>query len=76
MIFSPNYTLTKSLTMSNFHSTIVIGAGLSGLSAAKWLKDAGVGDVLVPRDRVGGRTYTKRDPKVKWVDLGGSYVGE
>lgn len=64
--------------MSNFHSTIVIGAGLSGLSAAKWLKDAGVGDVLVleARDRVGGRTYTKRDPKVKWVDLGGSYVGE
>lgn len=26
-------------------------------------------------DRVGGRTYTKRNPKVDWVDLGGSYVG-
>lgn len=31
--------------------------------------------VLEARDRVGGRTYTKRDPKVDWVDLGGSYVG-
>lgn len=24
---------------------------------------------------MGGRTYTKRDPKVDWVDLGGAYVG-
>ncbi|CAL1287514.1 unnamed protein product [Larinioides sclopetarius] len=26
-------------------------------------------------NRVGGRTFTKRDPKVNYVDLGGSYVG-
>lgn len=48
-----------------------------GLAAAKWLKENGLTKVLVleARDRVGGRTHTKRDPKVDWVDLGGAYVG-
>uniref|UniRef100_A0A646QFZ6 Amine oxidase n=1 Tax=Hemiscolopendra marginata TaxID=943146 RepID=A0A646QFZ6_9MYRI len=56
---------------------IVIGAGLSGLAAAKWLHEAGLKIlVLEARDRVGGRTYTKCDPAVGgYVDLGGSYVG-
>lgn len=55
---------------------LIIGAGLSGLSAAKHLTDNGV-DVIVldARDRVGGRTYTTRNNVVEWVDLGGSYVG-
>ena len=50
----------------------------TGLSCAKWLKDSGVPDVTVleARDRVGGRTLTKRDPNSSnWVDLGASYVG-
>lgn len=56
---------------------IIVGSGISGLAAAKWLKDNNLSKVLVleARDRVGGRTYTKRDPKVGWVDLGGAYVG-
>jgi len=39
---------------------IIIGAGAAGLSAAKELKDSGIGDVIVleGRDRVGGRIYT------------------
>uniref|UniRef100_A0A8C6XD45 Amine oxidase n=1 Tax=Naja naja TaxID=35670 RepID=A0A8C6XD45_NAJNA len=47
-----------------------------GLSAAKLLYDSGL-DVVVleARDRVGGRTYTVRNKHVKYVDLGGAYVG-
>lgn len=61
----------------SFHDVIVIGGGLSGLSAAKWLKDSRVPDVLVleARARVGGRTLTKNSTETGWVDLGGSYVG-
>ena len=45
--------------LSQLHEVIVIGAGVSGLSAAKVLADKEV-DVLVleARDRVGGRTWT------------------
>lgn len=57
------------MSLNHFHPT--------GLSCANWLKDSGIDDVLVleARDRVGGRTLTKRDPCVSWVDLGGAYVG-
>ena len=50
---------------------------LIGLAASKWLIENGLSKVVVleARDRVGGRTHTKRDPKVNWVDLGGSYIG-
>jgi monoamine oxidase len=59
------------------YDVIVIGAGLSGLSCAKWLGKNGIKNVIVleARDRVGGRTWTKKDPHVKYVDMGGSYVG-
>lgn len=54
---------------------VVIGAGLSGLTAASRLRAAGVRvRVLEARERVGGRTLTvpfTREP----VDLGGQWVG-
>uniref|UniRef100_M3YMT0 Amine oxidase n=1 Tax=Mustela putorius furo TaxID=9669 RepID=M3YMT0_MUSPF len=47
-----------------------------GMAAAKLLHDSGLNVVVLEaRDRVGGRTYTIRNQKVKYVDLGGSYVG-
>ena len=56
---------------------VVIGGGISGLCAAKLLAlDYGISVVVLEaRNRVGGRTNTVQDPKFKYVDLGGSYVG-
>ena len=58
------------------HDVVVIGAGISGLAAARLLTDHGLNViVLEARERVGGRTYTIRDPSFNYTDLGGAYVG-
>ncbi|MFK3617627.1 flavin monoamine oxidase family protein [Coxiella burnetii] len=53
---------------------LIIGAGISGLSAASQLFDAGL-DVIVleARNRVGGRIYTDRSHGFP-LDLGASWV--
>ncbi|XP_069492605.1 amine oxidase [flavin-containing]-like [Ambystoma mexicanum] len=62
--------------MSSKHDVVVIGGGISGLSAAKLLVESGLNVVVLEaRDRVGGRTFTTRNKYVKYVDLGGAYVG-
>ncbi|XP_028992863.1 amine oxidase [flavin-containing] [Betta splendens] len=61
---------------SNTYDVIVVGGGISGLSAAKLLKANGLSPVVLEaRDRVGGRTFTVQNKETKWVDLGGAYVG-
>ncbi|XP_078453945.1 amine oxidase [flavin-containing] B-like isoform X2 [Lampetra planeri] len=55
---------------------LVVGAGLSGLSAARLLVAHGLSVLLLEaRDRVGGRTYTVEDENLGVTDLGGAYVG-
>lgn len=54
--------------------TIVVGAGVSGLTAARLLSDAGqTVVVLEARDRVGGRVHTERDSG-RVTDLGASWI--
>jgi phytoene dehydrogenase-like protein len=54
--------------------TIVVGAGISGLTAARLLAKAGRSvTVLEARDRVGGRVHTDRsDGRI--TDLGASWI--
>lgn len=56
------------------YDTIVIGAGMSGVTAARMLADAGqLVIVLEARERVGGRMNTDREAGFP-VDLGASWV--
>ncbi|MCA9608562.1 MAG: FAD-dependent oxidoreductase, partial [Myxococcales bacterium] len=54
---------------------VVIGAGLSGLCAARRLREAGLRVTVVEaRDRVGGRTLSRRLGE-DVIDLGGQWIG-
>ncbi|ULQ56477.1 flavin monoamine oxidase family protein [Flavihumibacter rivuli] len=55
---------------------IIIGAGYSGLSAARDLLDAGKDFlVLEARDRVGGRIHSQALENGTYIDLGGQWIG-
>jgi monoamine oxidase len=63
----------KSAIMDEF-DTIVVGAGVSGLAAARLLTRAGRRVVVLEaRDRIGGRVHTDRRDGVA-TDLGASWI--
>lgn len=60
--------------MSEQVDTIVIGAGVAGLTAARLLAKAGRGVVVLEaRDRMGGRVWTERGDGLV-TDLGASWI--
>lgn len=62
------------------YDVIVIGAGISGLAAAKTVEDAGLRTVVIEaRDRIGGRIHsieaeTPKSRKRFFVELGASWI--
>ncbi len=55
---------------------VVVGAGLSGLTAARALSAAGISVVVLEaRDRVGGRTLSHTTAQGERVDLGAQWIG-
>ncbi len=60
--------------MPEFHDVVVIGAGMAGLSAARYLSDVGHDVVVVEgRERLGGRLHTVQLGDAS-VDLGGAWI--
>ncbi|CEJ60998.1 Putative Amine oxidase [Penicillium brasilianum] len=60
--------------MSQIYDTVVVGAGMAGLVAARDLSTRGRSVLLVEgRDRIGGRTFTDTALGGQ-LDLGGGYV--
>ncbi|WP_018762524.1 flavin monoamine oxidase family protein [Arthrobacter sp. 135MFCol5.1] len=59
------------------YDVVVIGAGISGMTTARSLEAEGKTVCVVEAaDRVGGRTWTKRDAPGGPIDFGGMYIGD
>ncbi|MGB0953465.1 MAG: flavin monoamine oxidase family protein [Planctomycetota bacterium] len=76
LLFTPSQP-DFSRPVSAHHDVVVIGGGISGLTAAYTLKKKGYHNVKVleVRGRVGGRTLNADTAGGGYVELGGQWVG-
>ena len=67
---------TEMTKKNEIHDCIIIGAGMSGLACARELFNEGRDIVLLEaRDRIGGRTFTKKDPTSNLaIELGAEFI--
>lgn len=66
---------SKRALAADSADVVIVGAGLSGLTAASWLESEGFTTTIVEaKDRIGGRCYTMTDLPGK-PEAGGSSVG-
>lgn len=74
----PFYSFSKRLNDENeLYDVVIIGAGLSGLTAARLLSKAGKKIlVLEAQDRVGGRTWSQQIGQNDFIDVGGQWIGK
>ena len=68
------YAKTPTNESSSSKSILVIGAGMAGITAARYLQDKGHRvTVLEGRDRIGGRIHTKQFGNTS-IDLGAAWI--
>jgi monoamine oxidase len=69
--------LFQKYAKDNLYDVVIIGAGLSGLTAARRLIEGGKKVlVLEAQDRVGGRTWSQSIGNGSFIDIGGQYIGK
>lgn len=70
-----NFLFGECLSKVDTYDVIIVGAGISGLSAASTLKKNGVEKILVleAADRIGGRVWTE-DPWGSKLEMGASWI--
>ena len=68
---------TKLQRKNQGYDVVIIGAGLSGLTAARRLLEGGKKVlVLEAQERVGGRTWSKPISNGSFIDFGAQYIGK
>ncbi|KAK7990878.1 hypothetical protein PG990_015158 [Apiospora arundinis] len=73
----PQLLLLAQSALAQTYDAVVVGAGLSGLGAAKALSEAGKSFiVLEARDRVGGRVLNRALKDGGYTEVGAEFIGE
>lgn len=74
MTSAATHVATPTASTSIDRDVVIIGAGPSGMTAARELKKAGLSVAVVEaRDRVGGRTWSNTIDGA-WLEIGGQWV--